>query len=101
MTCFPFIRGASRLLPACAFALPLALPLSAQASISLSAMSNDTTTVTYQVTYSGSPDTRRLFLDVDRNAATGYPIGGIGGDFQVNESVLSSYTGQPSTPWLW
>ncbi|GJJ01324.1 hypothetical protein RugamoR64_18620 [Duganella rhizosphaerae] len=101
MTYFPFIRRADRILPICAFALPLALPLSAQASISLSAKSNDTTTVTYQVTYSGSPTTRQLFLDIDHNAATGYPTGGIGGDFQVNDSVLSRYTGQPSNPWQW
>lgn len=101
MTRFPFIHGAGWILPVCAFALPLALPLSAQASITLSAKSNDTTTVTYQVTYSGSPPTHQLFLDTDLDAATGYPIGGIGGEFQVNDSVLSRYTGQPDNPWLW
>lgn len=58
------------------------------------------TAVTFQVTYSVSPSFVRVFVDTDQNAATGYPVGGIGADYLIENGFLYKYAGSGGS-WAW
>ena len=68
--------------------------------ISGTAASNDSSTVTYAVAYSGSHQFYRVYLDRDRDAATGFRYAGIGADFLMENANLYRYTGSGSD-WSW
>jgi hypothetical protein len=56
--------------------------------------------VSYQLTYTGAPARKQLFLDTDRNAGTGYPISGTGADYLVQNGTLYRYSGSGGS-WVW
>jgi len=64
------------------------------------AFSNDVSHLYYSLTYTGTPTFFRVFLDTDQNASTGYPIGGIGADYLIENSILYSYSGTAGG-WGW
>ena len=65
--------------------------------ISSTSASNDDTTVTYVVTYTGAHQYFRVYVDTDRAASTGFRIGGLGADFLTNSPLRSSYRKLSST----
>jgi len=85
--------------------LSVALPSFAQATIALTAQSNDATTVSYRLTYTGSWTSRQLYLDIDRNALTGYKFNGGAAEFLVADGQLHRYlppAGElASYQWTW
>jgi hypothetical protein len=72
---------------------------SAQTATQLS-ISASSTTVTFQVTYSGTPSFVRVFIDSDQNATTGYPVAGIGADYLIENGFLYQYAGSGGS-WAW
>ena len=77
----------------------LAKTQTAQAAPKLS-ISASSTTVTFQVSYSGTPSFVRVFVDSDQSAATGYPVAGIGADYLIENGFLYRYSGS-SGSWVW
>jgi hypothetical protein len=61
---------------------------------------NDATNVYYDAQYTGSWSFFQVFIDTDRNAATGYSTGGLGADYFVENGTLYQHTGGPSS-WTW
>jgi len=74
-------------------------PASAQTAAKLS-ISASSTTVTFQVTYSGTPSFVRVLIDSDQNATTGYPVAGIGADYLIENGFLYQYAGSGGS-WAW
>jgi lysophospholipase L1-like esterase len=62
---------------------------------------SDATNVYYKIPYSGTPSWVRVFLDTDRNAATGYGFGGIGANYLLENGNLYRYTGTGGANWGW
>ena len=58
------------------------------------------TAITFQVTYSGTPSWVSVFVDADRNAATGYPLSGTGADYLIQSGFLYRYAGSGGS-WAW
>ena len=54
---------------------------------------NNAGTIYYQATFDVSYAQKHAFMDTDLNAATGYPVGGIGADYMVENSSVYRYTG--------
>jgi hypothetical protein len=71
----------------------------AQAASMLS-ISATATTVTFQVTYSGTPSYLHVFIDSDEHAATGFPVAGIGADYLIENGFLYQYAGSGGS-WGW
>jgi hypothetical protein len=63
-------------------------------------ISANSTSVTFQVTYSGTPSFVRVFVDSDQNTSTGYPVGGIGADYLLENGYLYRYSGSGGS-WAW
>jgi hypothetical protein len=61
---------------------------------------SDATNVYYQIPYSGTPTWVRVFIDTDRNAATGYAGYTIGSSFLVENGNLYRYSGSNGA-WGW
>jgi hypothetical protein len=53
------------------------------------------------VSYAVAPSYTRVFLDTDRNAATGYAFNGIGANFMVENGSLYRYAATAGTGWSW
>jgi len=70
---------------------------SGTASLSISSSS---TTITFQVTYQGTPSFVRVFVDTDKNTATGYAVGSIGADYLIENGFLYQYAGSGGS-WGW
>lgn len=62
--------------------------------------SSDTSKAYYQISYTGTPNFFRIFLDTDRSATTGYPISGIGANYMIENNSLYRYTGSKGS-WAW
>jgi hypothetical protein len=62
---------------------------------------SDATNVYYKIPYSGTPSWVRVYLDTDRNAATGYSVAGIGAAYLVENGTLYRYTGSGGSNWGW
>jgi len=71
----------------------------AQAASKLS-ISATATTVTFQVTYSGTPSYLHVFIDSDESAATGFPVAGIGADYLIENGFFYRYAGSGGS-WGW
>src|SRR5258708_17072093 len=74
---------------------PSAAP-SSNARTSLAAIlsiSGSSTTLTFKLTYQGTPSFVRVYVDSDRKATTGYPTGGIGTDYLIENQYLYRYAG--------
>ncbi|MEU6716417.1 DUF4832 domain-containing protein [Nonomuraea sp. NPDC046802] len=80
----------------CASILVGATP--ALAAISGQSVTNNATTVTYQFSYTGSPAYTRVYIDTDRNPATGFAQGGIGADYLLENAGLFRHNGGG---WSW
>lgn len=78
-------------------ALSYTLVQATRTTLSINASS---TAVAFLVTYSGTPGYVRVFVDADKNAATGYPVGGIGADYLIENGFLYGYSGS-SGSWAW
>jgi hypothetical protein len=61
---------------------------------------NDGGTVFYQATFDVSYAQKHVFIDTDQNGATGYPVGGIGADYMIENGSLYRYAGAPPA-WSW
>lgn len=62
--------------------------------------SNDSLNSTYQYNYSGTPLYFRVYIDTDRVSTTGYPNGGIGAEYLIENKVLYKYAGLNGS-WKW
>jgi len=76
-----------------------ASPQSSQAIPKLG-ISASSTTIDFQVTYSGTPEFVRVFVDSDQKASTGYPVAGIGADYLIENGYLYQYAGSAGS-WAW
>ncbi len=72
---------------------------SAQTAAKLS-ISASSTTLTFQLSYSGTPSFVRVYIDSDQNATTGYPIAGIGAEYLIENGFLYRYAGSGGS-WAW
>jgi hypothetical protein len=70
----------------------------ARATISGGTATNTATTVTYQFSYTGSPQFLRVYVDTDRNSSTGFAQAGVGADYLLENGSLYEHTG---TGWSW
>ncbi len=70
----------------------------AHAAISGVVIGNDATQVNYQFQYSGTPAYRRVYIDVDRNPATGFAQQAIGADYLLENNSLYKHLGGG---WSW
>ncbi|SEN34539.1 hypothetical protein SAMN05444354_1392 [Stigmatella aurantiaca] len=74
----------------------------AYASISLSVMSNDATTVSYVVDYSDTRTNRQLYLDTDRSTLTGFRFNGAGNEYLLATDSLYRFSGADNSyEWKW
>ncbi len=70
------------------------------AAITSTAANNDASSVTYTVTYTGSHQYFRVYVDTDRAAGTGFQYAGVGAEFLIENTNLYRYTGS-GTDWSW
>lgn len=77
-------------------ALFTAIP--AHAAITGQSATNTATTVTYQFSYTGAPAYARVYVDADRNPATGFAQGGAGADYLLENASLYRHNGGG---WSW
>ncbi|TCC31021.1 DUF4832 domain-containing protein [Kribbella speibonae] len=70
----------------------------AHATISGATATNTATTVTYRFSYTGTPQFLRVYVDTDRNPATGFAQAGTGADYLLENGSLYQHTG---TGWSW
>jgi hypothetical protein len=61
---------------------------------------NDGSNVFYAATFDVSYAQKHAFIDTDLNAATGYPVGGVGADYMVENGSVYDYIGTPPA-WGW
>lgn len=73
---------------------------SAFASINSYTATNDNNNAYYNISYSGSYDFYRVYIDPDQNNNTGFKTAGIGASFLLENGELYSYTGNGSN-WSW
>jgi len=62
--------------------------------------SNDNTNLYLTTNYNHTWDYYRVYLDTDKNAATGYPTNGIGANYLIENGSLYSYSGTGGS-WSW
>lgn len=87
-------------LPSLLIGLILALPQAALALSNFSA-TMDSTNANYSFTYSGAPTYYHIFIDSDKNAATGYSTGGVGADYMIENAMLYKFAGPSASSWSW
>ncbi|MGW0807434.1 DUF4832 domain-containing protein [Nonomuraea sp. NPDC002799] len=68
------------------------------AAITGQSATNTATTVTYQFTYTGAPAYARVYIDTDRDTATGFAQGGAGADYLLENAGLYRHNGGG---WSW
>jgi hypothetical protein len=61
---------------------------------------NDGSSVFYQAAFDVSYAQKHVFIDTDQNAASGYPVGGIGADYMLENGTAYHYTGVVPA-WGW
>jgi hypothetical protein len=61
---------------------------------------NDSTRLYFQATAAEPWTYRRVFIDIDSNASTGFGYRGIGADYLIENGLLYQYTGDGSS-WSW
>jgi hypothetical protein len=74
-------------------------PATASPIVSTSA-SNDDTTVSYAITYTGTHSFFRVYIDADQSATSGFAVGGVWAEFLVENGWLYRYAGT-GTNWAW
>jgi hypothetical protein len=78
---------------------PSANAQASQAAPKLS-ISGNSTTITFQVSYSGTPSFVRVYVDSDQSGITGYPIVSIAADYLIENGSLYRYAGSGGS-WAW
>src|SRR6187551_265649 len=81
-----------------ALVLTCVAAIPAGAAITGPSVSSTATTVTYQVGFTGAPAFARVYVDVDRNTATGFAQGAVGADFLLENGTLYRHGGGG---WAW
>ena len=71
-------------------------PLSA--AITNTQATNNSTQIYYSYSYSGTPTYKRVYIDTDRNKATGFAVGAIGANFLIENGSLYRHNGGG---WSW
>jgi hypothetical protein len=71
----------------------------AQASVKVTRADADVTNVYYALSFSGSPQFRQIYIDVDKRSDTGYKVLGIGADYLLENGHLRRYTGTTGSDW--
>ena len=61
---------------------------------------NDDLTSTFQLSYTGNPTFRRVYIDVDPGHGTGYTPPGVGADYLIENGTLYKYGGK-AEEWEW
>src|ERR1700746_3106651 len=79
--------------------LKAAAASSSSGTASLS-ISSSATTITFAVTYQGTPTFVRVAIDSDQNASSGYPIGTIGADYLIENGYFYRSAGSAGS-WAW
>src|ERR1700756_2091997 len=82
------------------FVLAPVTPASAQSTATTLSISGISTTLTFKLTYQGTPSFIHVYVDSDRTATTGYPVGGIGADYLIENGFLYRYAGSGGS-WAW
>ncbi|MFC0527740.1 DUF4832 domain-containing protein [Phytohabitans kaempferiae] len=70
----------------------------AHAAITGQSATNTATTVTYRYQYTGGPAWLRVYVDTDRNPATGFATAGVGADYLLENGTLYRHGGGG---WAW
>ncbi len=70
----------------------------AGAAITGPSVTSTATTVTYQIGFTGTPAFARVYVDVDRNAGTGFAQTGTGADYLLENGTLYRHSGGG---WAW
>jgi hypothetical protein len=73
---------------------------SAAVTVTSTSASNDDTTVSYGLTYTGTHSFFRVYVDADQSASTGLAVGGVWAEFLVENGALYRYTGDGNS-WSW
>src|SRR4249919_3926623 len=74
--------------------------ITASTSIGTVSVTNDDSSVTYGITYTGTHTFFRVYIDADQSPTKGFVVGGIKADFLLENGNLWRYTGS-GTNWLW
>ena len=72
----------------------------AMAQVATPTVTSDASNVYYKIPYSGTPSFVRVFVDNDHTASTGYPTGGTGSGFLIENGNLYRYAGSNGS-WAW
>jgi hypothetical protein len=80
--------------------LTLTTPPPASAPIINASACLDPSIAKYGATYANPFDFSRVFIDSDNNAATGFPVSGIGADYLIENANFYQYAG-PRPTWNW
>lgn len=70
------------------------------ATVADATVTSDATYAYINIPYSGTPTWIRVHVDADRNAATGFPVNGLGSSFLIENGRLYAYTGANGA-WGW
>ncbi len=93
-------RSAPSVVTVSVFAMIVAALFSAPLAAAITNLqaSNDATRVYYSYSYSGTPAFKRVYIDVDRSAGTGFKVGLIGANFLIENENLYKHDGGG---WNW
>jgi lysophospholipase L1-like esterase len=75
-------------------------PATAPAPSGSSTATVDALNINYVIPFASTPTWTRIYIDADRTAASGYPNGGIGADYFVENGGLFRYSGSNGS-WSW
>lgn len=78
-----------------------AAPANAATTIVNTNATSTDSNVSFSLTYTGSDNFLRVYVDTDVNSTTGFLIGGIGADYLVEGSSIYPFTGTSQTHWCW
>lgn len=64
------------------------------------AIGNSATSVTFSVSYVGTPAFLRVYIDSDQNASSGFPVAAIGANYLIENGFVFRYAGSNGS-WAW
>lgn len=88
-----YLAGSSTREPSSETPVPAPAPAPTVVSVSQMTATNDATNVTYSFSFTGAPTFLRVYLDTDRNSATGLSVKGIGADYMIENGNLYKHSG--------
>lgn len=72
----------------------------AAAATTTLAVSGSASALIFAVAYQGTPSFVRVYIDSDEKPGTGFPVGGIGADYLIENGFLYRYSGSAGS-WGW